>query len=42
VHRALSRDPKRRYSSAGLMADDLEEFLIGTKLSGVQACEISP
>ena len=42
LHRALSRDPKRRYSSAGLMADDFEEFLLGTKLSGIQACQISP
>ena len=42
LHRALSRDPKRRYSSAGLMADDFEEFLLGTKSSGIQACQISP
>jgi serine/threonine-protein kinase len=27
--RALSRDPKRRYSSAGRMAEDLERFLPG-------------
>lgn len=27
--RALARDPKRRYSSAGLMAEDLEAFLSG-------------
>jgi serine/threonine protein kinase len=42
LHRALSRDPKRRYSSAGLMADDLEEFLLSTELSGIPACQISP
>jgi serine/threonine-protein kinase len=34
LHRALSRDPKRRYSSAGLMADDFEEFLLGTNVIG--------
>jgi serine/threonine protein kinase len=42
LHRALSRDPKRRYSSAGLMADDLEEFLLGTRSSGIRDCQVSP
>jgi serine/threonine-protein kinase len=29
--RALSRDPKRRYSSAGALAEDLERFLLSSR-----------
>src|SRR5271166_2666161 len=34
--RALAEDPKRRYSSAGAMAGDLERFLSGTQSRSCQ------